>query len=359
MNRTGKVYTGHFNITLTNRLQELQEQTQTVIENPLLMTGWINGNLYEPSKEKFGILPVPLRMQEAVEMKAYVDSEQPEKARYKYLAKQQGTRFAVTSVCQVEEKILFGKLKKSEDAFRKDDFVRGAMFWNREHANGKTIFYKVIIILHCFYVLGQFSSLQLAEHLKAYNNTWGSNANERLSLLVSAEARSDIDIKLGDPARVATSRPVLETVARPLVLTAGLKAPPGPSELRVVHPRSINVPAPPSIHSSSAAPQPSSIRDIPVPSTSSAAPINHRSPVSTVDVQPPSDKTSGTSRRNRTCRRCGRQAPKVVGAALGCSGSRKLSLCTNPCQDCGHRDCPGRDTKKKNGLEVCANKRRG
>src|SRR5208282_1011789 len=58
-NSTGKHYRGHFSIWIMNELQELHVFLQDVLVGSPKITGWINGNLYTPSKEVFGILPIP------------------------------------------------------------------------------------------------------------------------------------------------------------------------------------------------------------------------------------------------------------------------------------------------------------
>ncbi|KAJ6624473.1 hypothetical protein B0H10DRAFT_2212585 [Mycena sp. CBHHK59/15] len=58
-NSTGKHYTGHYSIWLMNEHQELLSFLEDVLINPRFITGWVNGNLYQPMKEVAGVLPVP------------------------------------------------------------------------------------------------------------------------------------------------------------------------------------------------------------------------------------------------------------------------------------------------------------
>jgi hypothetical protein len=82
------------------------------------LNGWVNGNLYHQTDEQFGIVPIShdLIKPEITGMLPF-DKDLPASARYQFLAQQQGTKFAVTTVCHLEEQKLFGELKKSFKEF--------------------------------------------------------------------------------------------------------------------------------------------------------------------------------------------------------------------------------------------------
>jgi hypothetical protein len=144
LNRTGIMYKSHFDVWLLNRLQYLLEATQYLIPESHQLTGWINGDLYIPAGEKIGILPVP----DSIRVTADIESYHSEDSQYRhaYLAREQGTKYAVIAVHTTEEKTLFKKLMQENLAFNRmnagPDWKQGAKVWNRE-ANGKNIFYKV------------------------------------------------------------------------------------------------------------------------------------------------------------------------------------------------------------------------
>ena len=111
-----------------------------------------------PAGEKIGILPVPTSIHATADIASY----HPEDSKFKhaYLAREQGTKYAVISVHTPAEKALFKKLMQEDPAFNQTnagpDWKQGVTVWNRE-ANGKDIFYKVnssmlyiLIIANCF-----------------------------------------------------------------------------------------------------------------------------------------------------------------------------------------------------------------
>jgi len=146
-NRTGKKYSGHFDIWLYNHLQEITEKTRDLVPDSQAIKGWVNGTMYTPTKEVFGILPVPENICTNAAMQPYI-SDNSEKNTHHYLASKQGTRYAVMNVHTTEEKQLFAKLMREDPAFNRDnqdpDWNKAVKVWNSFHVNGKTIFYKVI-----------------------------------------------------------------------------------------------------------------------------------------------------------------------------------------------------------------------
>jgi hypothetical protein len=107
------------------------------------LKGWVNGNLYVQTTETFGILPVPSNVQESTDILPF-DPNLVLK-RHGYLARKQGTRFAVLTLHTDEEKKLFSRLMNTENSFKRPqgpDWAIAVRIWN-QNADGKTIFYKV------------------------------------------------------------------------------------------------------------------------------------------------------------------------------------------------------------------------
>ena len=141
------MYRGHFDVWLINSLQLLLESTRHLIPESQTLTGWINGDLYVTAGEKIGILPVP----DSIRVTADIDSYQHQfdsKNKNSYLARQQGSKYAIIVVHTTAEKVLFKKLMQENPLFARTnaagpDWKKGAKIWNRS-ANGQDIFYKVL-----------------------------------------------------------------------------------------------------------------------------------------------------------------------------------------------------------------------
>ncbi|EDR10701.1 uncharacterized protein LACBIDRAFT_324541 [Laccaria bicolor S238N-H82] len=58
-NSTGQRYRGHYSIWITNSIQEHLISLQDTLVDPIQISGWVNGNLYTPTTEVLGILPIP------------------------------------------------------------------------------------------------------------------------------------------------------------------------------------------------------------------------------------------------------------------------------------------------------------
>lgn len=140
------MYRGHFDVWLTNSLQLLLESTRHLIPESQTLTGWINGDLYIPAGEKIGILPVPDSIRVTADIESY-QHQFDSKSKNSYLARQQGSKYAVIAVHTTAEKVLFKKLMQENPLFARTnagpDWKQGAKVWNRS-ANGEDIFYKVL-----------------------------------------------------------------------------------------------------------------------------------------------------------------------------------------------------------------------
>ena len=145
-NSTGKRYNGHYSIWLTNELQELLSFLEDVLINPKFITGWVNGNLYQPTTEVAGVLPVPEDVRVKYGMARFepsLDSMRP----HHHLASLQGTRKAILPVHNQEEKDLFRTMMSGSNSFgnfsSEAQIETSVRIWNARADTSDTIFYKV------------------------------------------------------------------------------------------------------------------------------------------------------------------------------------------------------------------------
>jgi len=132
-------------------LQERLIFLQDILIDPLQITGWVNGNLYLPTSERIGILPVPHEIQQASRMATFnpnLDYDQP----HAYLASMQGTRRAILPVHTPAEHNLFRLLMKTHPAFNTQStgpvWKAAVKAWN-EHADREDgVYYKVNLMLY-------------------------------------------------------------------------------------------------------------------------------------------------------------------------------------------------------------------
>jgi hypothetical protein len=148
-NSTGKRFKGHFSIWITNELQELLSYVAVGLNNPKFLENWVNGNLYEPTNEVTGVLPVTEDVRNNAGMAVYdklLDGKRP----HHHLASLQGTRKAILPVCSEPEKDLFRQFMQHPDSsfgnFSSSiSVMRGVQLWNRTADTRDNIFYKVYI----------------------------------------------------------------------------------------------------------------------------------------------------------------------------------------------------------------------
>lgn len=145
-NTTGLNYTGHFDIQLINRRQQLlnSEAIRQAIPKSSPVANWVNGSMYVQTTEVFGILPIPDNVRVATGLLAYDPHDKP-KAQ-PYLAQQQGTKFATLTVHTNTEHQLYSQLMREDPLFTRPegpDWPQATRRWNELYANGKDIFYKV------------------------------------------------------------------------------------------------------------------------------------------------------------------------------------------------------------------------
>ncbi|KAJ7586925.1 hypothetical protein C8J56DRAFT_1051224 [Mycena floridula] len=201
-NSSGKPYQGHYSIWLTNELQELLTLllAKGVMPDARLLTGWVNGNLYVPTTEIQGILPIPASVRASCGMEEF-DPNTPKQPHH-FLASLQQTRKAVLPIHSKEERALFREFiaknpihpgSSGEPAWH--ILVRA---WNECAKHRKEISYK------------------LAEHLKLYfNGDWKTTANMKQTLAETEDDRIPLKKALVDTMR---SKSVLNVNQAPLRL---------------------------------------------------------------------------------------------------------------------------------------------
>jgi hypothetical protein len=185
-NSTGQHYHGHFSIWITNQLQELQVSLQDMFVNPAPISGWVNGNLYVPTTEEIGILPIPEEIRTTSGMAGYVPTMDGDQQHW-FLAAKQGTRKPVLPVHTPAEKELFRELMNHDSSFspqsgepRWRDAVK---IWNVNADRKDNISYKVHLFL--------FSSVN-PEHTLIFslsNNSKSITQNGRYSYMSKRQCR--------------------------------------------------------------------------------------------------------------------------------------------------------------------------
>ncbi len=145
-NSTGQNYKGHFDIWLTNKLQEMLIHTKEAIPQSKLITGWVNGNLYVQTTEAFGILAVPPDVRAQCGMQEFdelLDCKQP----HHFLASKQGTRKPILPIHSAEEQHLFSSLMREDTSFNGAGcgpvWTTAVKIWNRYADEHQGISYKV------------------------------------------------------------------------------------------------------------------------------------------------------------------------------------------------------------------------
>ncbi|KJA22277.1 hypothetical protein HYPSUDRAFT_202294 [Hypholoma sublateritium FD-334 SS-4] len=177
-NETGQAYQGHYDIWLTNSLQELLVFVEDLLINPTHITGWVNGNLYTPTTETIGIISVPPDVREASGMTEY-NPNLDHNRKHHYLASKQGTRKAILPVHTPAEHALFKHLMKTNDAFgtrsKGPIWPQCVQVWNTYADTQEDVYYK------------------LTEQLKTYHAHWMVTLNVKQSKSLSSVARHSVN----------------------------------------------------------------------------------------------------------------------------------------------------------------------
>ncbi|KAF7323784.1 3'-5' exonuclease domain-containing protein [Mycena kentingensis (nom. inval.)] len=198
-NSTGKKYTGHDSIWLTNKIQELEITLGEHYSKPAPALSWVNGNLYVQSEQSVGIVKIPQSVCASVKIQPYHHTEDQQQ-KQAYLARMQGTRKPVLPVHTLAEKKLFSHLMLHSPEFQscKNSITTAAtVVWNRRAEAEDNVYYK------------------LEEQLTSYfNGAYKDGANIRLSCARVRNQTSLLDKDIRDPAR---STHILNTNAGELV----------------------------------------------------------------------------------------------------------------------------------------------
>jgi hypothetical protein len=109
--------------------------------------GWVNGDRYMRSNERFGILPIPEGIRARIGLlEFHSDFAVKKKIKHIYLARLQHTRIAVLPVHTKAERWLFSFLVSETHGLfagpREPNWEAVAIRW-AGHSDGVTIFYKV------------------------------------------------------------------------------------------------------------------------------------------------------------------------------------------------------------------------
>ncbi|KAJ6538419.1 hypothetical protein B0H10DRAFT_2254857 [Mycena sp. CBHHK59/15] len=334
-NSTGKRFTGHYSIWLTNEIQELTSSLEDILVDPIPLMGWVNGNLYEPTNGVAGVLPIPADIRVKSGM-AQFEASLHSKQRHRYLAALQGTRKPVLPIHSPAEKDLFHDLMAANPAnFSSpsgiDELVR---LWN-SHANiKKDISYK------------------LSEQLKVYfNRDWKTNTNIKQTIVMTADARAALNARLRNPVRALAAPKVPETQLTLHSVSHGtlplFDEPPAQHELDILDHLATQQISYSGLSSRSSAPSviastyfvagsSSSAENLTVPDRPLLQQLARKHVMAGLPPRPEPKK-----RKTRTCRKCGEPQ---------CKGKRGWKDCQNKCRDCRKSgwdwSCQGRNPDK-------------
>jgi len=145
LNSTGLWYRGHYCIWTTNELQEHLVALREIFIDPTEMSGWVNGNLYIPTSEVLGIIPIPAHVQQASGM-AEFSPTLDRKQRHGFLAELQHTRKPVLPIHTPSECYLFRTLMETNPEFNAKGgpiWRNATKVWNHHADTYNNILYKV------------------------------------------------------------------------------------------------------------------------------------------------------------------------------------------------------------------------
>ena len=309
-----------------------------MLDNAIHISGWVNGNLYTPTTEVLGILPIPddIRMNTAMlPFNASLDRQQ----KHKFLAEIQGTRKPILPVHTPAEKKLFRDLMNRNPAFSpisgEPRWRDAVQVWNSIAERTDDISYKVIIKLLTSYLILTVYHIQkqLIEQLKTYYTKWKTLSHVHETLSLSANVRAPISNIIHDPTRSVRAPPVPQQPLQPHSVPRGLL------ELEVLtQPSRVpSLPEPAGINTYSSSNA--------ITSANGAESSQHherqqhmemlaRQRVATAITK---SKPVKAPRKRRTCRKC---------AIIDCPGSQNVRNCKNHCRDCQDVMCRGRNPKR-------------
>ncbi|KAJ7488604.1 hypothetical protein B0H11DRAFT_2230137 [Mycena galericulata] len=338
-NSTGKRYRGHYSIWLINELEELLSYTEAILSSHReTRSAWVNGNLYQPTDEVSGVLPIPEDIRLTAGMAKFepaVDSSRP----HHHLASLQGTRKAVLPVHNKAEKDLFRELMSGSNSFgnfssskQVDSAVK---IWNAKADAQDDIYYK------------------LAEQLKVYyTGDSQTTSNVKQTKAMTASVRAPLMSQIYDPKRLAFMPPVPETTLKPHhvphgmlslepLLTISPEPTPGPDKISYSG-LSSGTSDPATIATTQFAAGSSTTREsdgsvsTPQSSPSQDTVLKELAKRRVDDSMAHSEPAPKKPRHGRTCRKCYKES---------CPGKKSVKSCRNKCRDCDRVDCKGRNPK--------------
>ncbi|KAJ3816731.1 hypothetical protein F5880DRAFT_1618992 [Lentinula raphanica] len=210
-NSTGKPWTGHYSIWLTNELHEMLltlRSNNLISEIPagIIPAGWINGNFYLPTTEVTGILPIPEKIRRDSGMLEY-DANLHRTQTHWFVASLQGTQRPVLPIHNKREEDLFRDLVLTNTGASEPRWDNIVLAWNTTANNDTDVSYKII------------------EHLWLYyNGEWKSLANIKQTLAQTADDRKRAKKHVHDPLRTKSLPVALEAPLSLHHVPAGLRS---------------------------------------------------------------------------------------------------------------------------------------
>ena len=343
-NATGITYRGHYDIWTTNELQETITAAQQFVSDCATISGWVNGNLYQPSGECFGIIPIP----DTICRDAGLSSYSPlsgSKRQHDFLAKRQGTYLAVLPLHTKTEFLAFGQIMKNPQFFTspagKPIWPNILQFWNHTAERTPDMFYKVPNSPHL--IFNKLIFVKLQEHLVSYfDGAWQTKINHRTTLHMSIAPRQELNTKLLDKGRASnisltTSQPRFKHQAPKGVLS--LDSPNTVPDTGTSSPPVASTSGTPHTQGSSSTSQASTSQLQPRPLLEQLA-LKRAQALNDPKSAPPRKK------KTRKCMKC---------LSTECPGRGGRHLCKSRCSDCKRGDCNGRI--EKYGELPCPNAR--
>ncbi|KAH9475789.1 Werner syndrome ATP-dependent helicase-like protein [Psilocybe cubensis] len=335
-NSTGQKYRSHFSIWLTNSIQERLSFLHDVLINPVEITGWVNGNLYIPTTETLGILPIPTSIRIATGMSEFIPSID-KKQRHAFLAQMQHTRKPILPIHNDIEKQLFRDLMQANPDYNS---LTSGPIWK-----------KAVKVWNHYADINSEISYKLIEQLKSYYAHWKTNLNVKESLFTTYDIRKPLAAILSNPSRSVTAPRVPEKTLKPLSVDDGLL----PTSVSVgtfntnrseVHGNNKDTP----VHDDQQTPLQSANSDLLLPHSTTRKTFTtatnlavhnrvNREALSEKRVREQIQRSHALDKgkRPRTCAKCG---------STQCSGRQRVKHCHNRCRDCGNVKCKGRYTKR-------------
>jgi hypothetical protein len=310
-NSTGKKYTGHDSIWLSNSIQQLEitlGERYNLDPTPL---AWVNGNLYQKTEQTIGIVEIPRSVCDKLGIRIH-NASLDGKQKQAYLAQMQNTQKPVLPVHTIAERKLFTQLMQTNMVFQSCKTKvseEATRIWNRFAEEEPEVYYK------------------LEEQLTSYlNGNYKDAMNVRQSCSQARNHTHELERQLWDPTR--TDKIVNST--------SGSLVPHRVSSGFITE----------TLTSNTVGPSKSRIEQIAARNNVSSETARLTTVLSQQRVEAHQDHAQGVDndRKGRSCSRCG-----FGPGSVGCPGAAKWYICKRPCKDCGKlkvADCVGRTSTK-------------